>query len=145
MPDINLKLRPQILDMKPGTRVVSNTFTMDDLDPRRDLHHGRQHGVRFLLHGPLLDCAGKSGRDMETPAGGTDTEADVSEVFRNAQIRSSSKAVLDGRINGDTITFSIGDAKYTGQVTGNTMQGTFIPGQSGRPLERHPDAVAQTW
>ena len=28
LPDINLKLRPKILDMKPGTRVVSNTFTM---------------------------------------------------------------------------------------------------------------------
>ncbi len=30
LPDINLKLRPKILDLKPGTRVVSNSFTMDD-------------------------------------------------------------------------------------------------------------------
>ena len=30
LPDINLKLRPTILDLKPGTRVVSNTFSMDD-------------------------------------------------------------------------------------------------------------------
>src|SRR5262245_59309305 len=30
LPDINLKLRPKILSMKPGTRVVSNTFTMGD-------------------------------------------------------------------------------------------------------------------
>src|SRR5262244_659838 len=30
LPDINLKLRPKILDLKPGTRIVSNTFTMDD-------------------------------------------------------------------------------------------------------------------
>src|SRR5207244_1077782 len=30
LPDINLKLRPKILDMKPGTRIVSNTFTMGD-------------------------------------------------------------------------------------------------------------------
>src|SRR5918992_5999257 len=27
LPDINLKLRPKILDLKPGTRVVSNSFT----------------------------------------------------------------------------------------------------------------------
>src|SRR5262250_3520007 len=27
LPDINLRLRPRILDLKPGTRVVSNTFT----------------------------------------------------------------------------------------------------------------------
>src|SRR5678815_5218673 len=30
LPDINLRLRPKILDMKPGTRIVSNTFTMGD-------------------------------------------------------------------------------------------------------------------
>ena len=30
LPDINLKLRPQILDLKPGTRVVSNSFTMGE-------------------------------------------------------------------------------------------------------------------
>ena len=30
LPDINLRLRPKILDMRPGTRIVSNTFTMGD-------------------------------------------------------------------------------------------------------------------
>jgi hypothetical protein len=33
LPDINLKLRPKLLDLKPGTRVASNTFTMDDWEP----------------------------------------------------------------------------------------------------------------
>jgi Methyltransferase domain len=31
--DLNLKLRPRILEMKPGTRVVSNTFKMGDWSP----------------------------------------------------------------------------------------------------------------
>ncbi|HYA30368.1 MAG TPA: class I SAM-dependent methyltransferase, partial [Acidobacteriota bacterium] len=30
LPDINLKLRPKILTLKPGTRIVSNSFTMGD-------------------------------------------------------------------------------------------------------------------
>src|SRR5262249_26845759 len=30
LPSINMKLRPTILDMKPGTRIVSNTFNMED-------------------------------------------------------------------------------------------------------------------
>ena len=30
LPDINLKLRPKILDLRPGTRIVSNSFTMGD-------------------------------------------------------------------------------------------------------------------
>ena len=33
LPTINMKLRPKILDMKPGTRIVSNTFTMEDWQP----------------------------------------------------------------------------------------------------------------
>ena len=30
LPDINMRLRPALLDLKPGTRIVSNTFTMQD-------------------------------------------------------------------------------------------------------------------
>ena len=33
LPDLNLRLRPIILGLKPGTRVVSNTFHMDDWEP----------------------------------------------------------------------------------------------------------------
>ena len=53
LPDINLRLRPKILDMKPGTRVVSNSFTMGRMDARSDLPiAGRMHAI---LHGPFLD------------------------------------------------------------------------------------------
>src|SRR6266702_3620430 len=33
LPDPNIKLRPTILTLKPGTRVVSNTFRMGDWEP----------------------------------------------------------------------------------------------------------------
>src|ERR1044071_5748742 len=33
LPSINMKLRPTILNMRPGTRIVSNTFTMEDWQP----------------------------------------------------------------------------------------------------------------
>src|SRR5437879_927757 len=37
LPQINLKLRPKLLqDLKPGTRVVSNTFDMDDWKPEKE-------------------------------------------------------------------------------------------------------------
>ena len=35
LPSINLKLRPKILDMRPGTRVVSNSFDMGDWRPEQ--------------------------------------------------------------------------------------------------------------
>jgi len=36
-PTINLKLRPTILNMRPGTRVVSNSFDMGDWQPDRSI------------------------------------------------------------------------------------------------------------
>ena len=30
LPSINMRLRPKILDLKPGTRIVTNSFTMED-------------------------------------------------------------------------------------------------------------------
>jgi SAM-dependent methyltransferase len=37
LPQINLKLRPKLLqDLKPGTRVVSNTFDMGDWKPEKE-------------------------------------------------------------------------------------------------------------
>src|SRR5690606_33403197 len=38
LPNLNLKLRPIILDMAPGTRVVSNSFDMSDWEPDDKVH-----------------------------------------------------------------------------------------------------------
>ena len=38
--------------------------------------------------------------------------------------------ITDGRLNGDQISFTAGNAQYTGQVSGNAMQGTFKSGGS---------------
>ncbi|WP_373520973.1 methyltransferase domain-containing protein, partial [Aquiflexum sp.] len=46
-PDINLKLRPKILNMNPGTRIVSHRFDMGDWEPERiekiTLSDGKEH------------------------------------------------------------------------------------------------------
>ena len=37
LPSINLKLRPKLLqELRPGTRVVSNTFDMGDWRPEKE-------------------------------------------------------------------------------------------------------------
>ena len=37
LPDLNLRLRPTLLDMKPGTRVVSNSFDMGEWTPDQEV------------------------------------------------------------------------------------------------------------
>ena len=44
LPDINLRLRPKILDLKAGTRVVSNSFDMAEWNPDRTVHVKQEEG-----------------------------------------------------------------------------------------------------
>lgn len=46
LPDLNLKLRPTLLQMKPGTRVVSHSFIMGDWEPDDRFSNG--HGNAYL-------------------------------------------------------------------------------------------------
>jgi hypothetical protein len=45
LPHVNLKLRPKLLqELKPGTRIVSNTFDMDDWKPEKESTVGDADG-----------------------------------------------------------------------------------------------------
>ena len=133
MPDINLRLRPQILDMKPGTRVVSNTFTMDDWIPDETYTMEDTTECGFYCKALFWIVPAKVEGTWKLPQGELTLTQSFQKFSGTLTSGPSSKAVLDGKINGDTITFSVSDAKYTGRVSGNTMQGTFIPGQSAAP------------
>ena len=66
LPSLNLKLRPTLLDMKPGTRVVSHAFTMGDWEPDETATpEGRQVfpflSVRQNLEMGLFARAGRTG------------------------------------------------------------------------------------
>ena len=67
LPSINLKLRPKILDLKPGTRIVSNTFTMEDWQAGRD--RDRHRRLHQLVHGAAVDRAGEGRRHLADAAG----------------------------------------------------------------------------
>ena len=48
LPEVNLKLRPKLFhDLKPGTRVVSNTFTMGDWKPDKEVTVGNSAGGEY--------------------------------------------------------------------------------------------------
>src|SRR5947209_4444875 len=60
LPDINLKLRPKILDLKPGIRIVSNSFTMgdwkaDDTVTRSEEHTSELQSRQYLVCRLLLE------------------------------------------------------------------------------------------
>jgi hypothetical protein len=114
-----MKLRPAILNMRPGTRIVSNTFTMEDWTPDQSETIGGDCTSWCTAH--LWIVPAKVEGTWEVPGRGTLT------LYQSFQMLSGSldkTQVSQGRLRGDEITFTAGGTTYTGKVEGNTIRGT---------------------
>jgi hypothetical protein len=123
LPDINLRLRPKILDMRPGTRIVSNTFTMGEWDA--DVTETVTEGCTTWCTALHWIVPAKVEGTWKMAQGGelalTQTFQKVSGTLRNG---TNTVPVTEGKLRGDEITFKAGAATYTGRVSGNSIKGT---------------------
>ena len=122
LPQINLKLRPKILDLKPGTRIVSNSFTMEDwtADETATVSEGCQTWCTALF---WIVPAKVEGR-WQTEGGELTFVQTFQQVSGTLQKNGTSAAITDGRLRGAELTMTIDGAQYTGRVNGNTIEGT---------------------
>ncbi len=121
LPSINLKLRPKILDLRPGTRIVSNTFTMEDWQPdETETIENCDSWCTALLWIVPAKVEGA----WKLSQGELALTQQFQMVSGTLTSGGTSAPISDGKMTGDVITFSVGDAKYTGRVNGNTMQGS---------------------
>src|SRR5262245_24370609 len=116
---INMKLRPKILDLKPGTRIVSNTFDMGDWKPdESSTLPGCSSWCTALLWIVPAKVEG-----MWSLAQG---ELTLKQTFQNISgtLKSGGKvSPINGKLNGEQISFTAGGASYTGRVNGNSIEG----------------------
>jgi SAM-dependent methyltransferase len=127
LPEINLKLRPIILNLKPGTRVVSNSFNMKEWTPDKTVSVRVDEGCdNNFCEAYLWIVPAKIAGQWKLPQG----ELLLNQSFQviSGTLKSGPNAVeiTNGRLSGDLISFTAGNSQYTGKVSGNTMQGTFI-------------------
>lgn len=118
LPSINMKLRPKILDLKPGTRIVSNTFTMEDwqADETFTVTDGCSSSWCTAL---LWIVPAKVGGTWSMPQG----ELTLTQAFQYVT-GSLGTASLQGRLRGDELSFTVGTTKYVGRVNGNRITGS---------------------
>jgi precorrin-6B methylase 2 len=129
MPDINLRLRPRILDLKPGTRVVSNTFTMEEWTADETFTLENKTDCGFYCTALLWIVPAKVEGTWKLAQG----ELTLNQSFQrfSGTLKSGANITpVNGKLNGDLINFSIGNANYTGRVSGSTIQGTVESGGS---------------
>lgn len=126
LPDLNLRLRPQLLDMKPGTRVVSNSFDMGDWTPDEDV--SAQGDCTSYCRAMLWIVPAKVQGTWQTGQG----DLTLSQTFQNlsGSLKSGGSAspISNAKMRGDEITFTAAGKTYNGRVTGNKMEGTISGG-----------------
>lgn len=117
LPDLNLKLRPSILSLKPGTRIVSNTFTMGDWvhDEVTELGCGLYCTAHLWIVPAKVDGVWQSERGALS----------LHQTFQVVTGTLGTAPISNGRLRGTQISFAAGGVDYSGNVNGNAIAGTF--------------------
>lgn len=122
LPEINLKLRPRILDLKPGTRIVSNTFTMGEWEADQEItteENWNSWNTAYLWIVPA-----KVGGKWKMGDGELELTQEFQFVRGSFKTGIRSQSVTDGRLEGNKLSFRINNDVYTGVVSDRTIRGT---------------------
>jgi hypothetical protein len=122
------KLRPKFLDLKPGTRIVGNTFRIPDWPPdvTQEFQGECTNWCTALLWIVPAKVAGTWRLGSQ--------ELTIEQSFQNISGTLSSGErtlpIQQGHLRGEDITFVAGETSYTGRVNGESMEGSLESGGS---------------
>jgi SAM-dependent methyltransferase len=128
LPEINLKLRPKLLDLKPGTRVVSNTFTMGEWKPDLEVTIDENSSWNTAL---LWIVPARVNGNWKLGNSELALNQEFQRFYGTLKDGNKTIPVSDGKLDGSNISFKVGGATYTGKVTNdNSITGTVINGSN---------------
>jgi SAM-dependent methyltransferase len=121
LPDINIRLRPKILDLKPGTRIVSNSFTMGDW--AADETANVKEGCASYCTAYLWIVPAKVEGTWQMGKGELTLNQTYQMLSGTLKTGNTSAPITNGKVNGDEIEFSSGSVVYWGRISGNSIDG----------------------
>jgi SAM-dependent methyltransferase len=135
LPELNIRLRPIILNMKPGTRVTSHQFTMGDWEP--DQTAEMEYRSAYLWIVPAKVEGSWTFREAgDAPGFAVTLSQNFQKLKGEASVGSKKNPLTGPSLQGDAIRFTFSDDKgqtrtFAGTVSGNDMSGTLRgPGNS---------------
>lgn len=138
MPHLNLKLRPILLKMKPGTRVVSNTFTMGEWEPDETVFDQHWKGYFWVVPAQI------EGAWVMTGMEGGPLRLNISQSFQNIggtlTRGGQTLTLLGAKLRGDEVKFQFvtPDRKvhaFSGRLEGRRLTGTVVAEYSSTSVE----------
>jgi hypothetical protein len=127
LPALNLKLRPQILAMRPGTRVVSHSFTMEDWEPDEVSTSDGRRAYFWVVPANVMGA-------WTLEAGGERRELALEQRYQKLEgtvaLGTVQAGLREPRLRGFVISFAYVDNNgvrrdFTGRVSGARMEGSF--------------------
>ena len=121
LPEINLKLRPQILRLKPGTRIVSNTFTMAEWQADETATLGEDSKCLSWCTALLWIVPARVAGSYTIAQG----ELVLRQEFQmlSGTLRTGYGPVaVEGRVRGEEISLKAGDREYHGRLNGKALE-----------------------
>jgi hypothetical protein len=130
LPYLNMKLRPIILEMKPGTRVVTHAFNMEDWEPDQEIEVSDRTAYFWIVPAKV---AGAWNWKADAGSAVLDLQQTFQKISGSLKLQGKETPFLNAKLEGDQISFSVGgDAakmqEYKGRVNGNTIAGTVRTG-----------------
>lgn len=129
LPDLNQQLRPQLLRMKPGTRIVSHQWDMGEWEADFTLREGASEAFLWIVPAAL------AGRWMfKDDDGHTDGELELVQRFQrlggSLSLRGSTQPLLGAYVQGEHFGFTFvhpdgGVRSVRARIDGETLTGTL--------------------
>ena len=132
LPDLNIKLRPTLLNLQPGTRIVSNTWDLGDwiaditvqLDPCPGFCTALLWYVPARVEGSWTTGDGRLHLDQN-----------FQYVTGSLEKNGITESITDGRLSGADIVFRVGNSRYQARVSGATLHGMVTTNDNSVPWE----------
>jgi len=127
LPALNMKLRPQLLSMRPGTRVVSHSFSMEDWEADEISTLDGRRAYFWIVPANVMGS-------WNLDAGGQRHDMTLEQTFQKVSgtlaLGPIHAGLRDVKLHGTAISFAYVDQNkvrrdFTGRVNGSKMEGSF--------------------
>lgn len=135
LPDLNLKIRPTILKMAPGTRIVTNSFNMGDWEPDDTVGTGYAQGYFWVVPGNAAGKWSLKGMEGSQQPATLEITQRYQRVGGVLNIYGKSQPILGATLTGNRLKFSFTDHSNQSRIVEVTLNGNEF---SGQVLENSP-------
>jgi SAM-dependent methyltransferase len=128
LPNLNLKLRPTLLELKPGTRIVSHAFTMGEWEADQTVSSEGRTAYLWIVPAKV--------DGLWTWQEGSETVTlrltqNFQKIEGTVTAKENSWPILNAKLNGGFIEFALGDKYYSGKAGTDRIEGD-VESQNGK-------------